>query len=257
MGLRILANRLERRLRFELGQSYTVGLVALPLDGSVSHAFLFASCEPGQAVTVRNEFTAVIDRFLADGPTPSELELDIDAFTRSFDRRDAIPELLDRTARDILAGRETHPPAARLARLREVTPAGCREACAAAFETAILAGPVNKSAGVPWRAYPLTSSHVVKGRRYRSATGRFPWSTDRTLFVGDEGVSIVDKERRPITIRYTDCVLAFEHPYELTIFGRDGWALTIRRSEWWGAVDAMTRIRAAIPPDVVLPVPSS
>ena len=138
-------HRLERRLRYELGRSYAVHMRYLPLDGSLAHATLFASCDRNEAAHVRDQFVAVVEDFLAHGPDQDELDRDIDQFTRSFDRRDAIPELLDRTALDILSGRETHSPASRLARLRDVTPEACREACAAAFESALLVGPVGSS----------------------------------------------------------------------------------------------------------------
>jgi zinc protease len=252
MGIRILINRLKQRLRFELGRSYVVSLRYLPLDGSMAHATLFASCDRGEAAAVRDQFVAVVDDFLSHGPIQDELDGDIDQFSRSFDRRDAVPALLDRTALDMLSGRETHSPAARLTRLRDVTPSACRDASAGAFATALLGAPVGTLPGRGWHAYPVSSERAVTGKRYRSASGRFPWSNANQLFVGEEGVSIVDTNGHVLTVLYRDCVLCIQNPQERVLFGRDGYTLAVRLADWWASRDAMARIDASIPPHLVM-----
>ena len=98
----------------------------------------------------------------------------------------------------------------------------------------------------------MTSRQVVTGKRYRSATGRFPWSKASQLFVGEQGVSMVDPTGYAITVLYRDCVLVYAYPNERVLFGRDGFSVTVRLADWWGSRDAMARIDAAIPPDLVI-----
>jgi zinc protease len=256
MGIRTMILRLEQRLRYELGHSYAVNLNYRGLDATTAHAALFASCSPPDVVSVRNAFAKVIAEFLDSGPTEEELDRDVDAFQRSLDARDAVSQRLDRTAMDLLFGRPLHDPATRLTRLREVTPEACREASSVAFDSAIMGGPFGNAPGPRWSPYPANSSRVVTGRRYRSSENLVPWRKADRLIVGDAGVSVVTRQGRATTVLFDECVLLLVSPGQRTLYGRDGFALTVRVRDWWNTGDVIRRIDAAVPPERWAPYPN-
>ena len=125
MAMRILTNRLEKRLRYDVGKSYEVSLAYLPLDAEVGHGSLFASALDGEIDEVRRHFLEVLDAYLESGPTDAELAEDIDGFERSADDPDAIVGELERRVFNDLLGHPQDTPAELLEEMRAVTARRC------------------------------------------------------------------------------------------------------------------------------------
>ena len=75
------------------------------------------------------------------------------------------------------------------------------------------------------------------------------------MIVGPEGVSWQNAEGRSLTVRFDDCVgvLAGSNGVRV-LWGRDGFSVRVVPADWRGGPDAVARIDAAIPANLVLPL---
>jgi hypothetical protein len=249
MGLRTLTNRLERRLRFDQGQSYEVSLAYIPLDGTEAHASVFASSLDSEAAAVRDHFLAVVNAFAAEGPSPDEMAFDIDAVARWHEDPDSLYEELDAAVQSELFGVDPDPFPKLLAELRETTREQAREALARGLARAFLIDGVGHapfSGG--WFGYPIRSASILHGRRLDTIQRRFPWQRrSEQLIVGSDGVSWLGDDGLGLTVRYADCVgLVVEGPLR-TLYGGDGFVVRVHADYWRGGQAVVREIDAAVP----------
>ena len=254
MALRILTERLERRLRYDIGKSYEVSLAYLPLDAEVGHGSLFASSLDGEIEEVRRNFLEVVDGYLASGPTREELAEDIDRYERARNDPDAVFGELDRRVFNDLLGHPRDTPAELLEEMQGVTPESARAAAEGALATSILAGPLSDGPGGRWQAYPSWSAAAVIGRRHDAAGRRFPWQKRfEQLIVGDEGVSWIGPEGQALTVRFADCVGVVADPGPVRVlYGGDGFTVRVAAADWQNGLDAVARIDRSMPDGLVV-----
>jgi hypothetical protein len=261
IGTRVLTKRLEQRLRYEMGRSYEVSLAYGPLDGTVGHASIFASCLDSDALDVRTALLEATDQFADRGPTADELADDRAAYARYRDDPDSGYGLLDRAVHQELLGIPRRSAEEELAEHQAVTPEDVREAFAKTLDEALLAGPLGAPpvglSGRQWSAYPIWSEQVVTGRTFDRTTKRFPWSrTTEELIVGPDGVSWLDGTGNVRTVRYDDCVgLLIDQDGARVVNGRDGFRVVVRASEWKRGDAAVAAVDRAIPEALVIRLP--
>jgi hypothetical protein len=259
IGGRILTQRLEKHLRYELGRSYEVSIAYQPLDAREGMSSIFASCLDEDAEKVRAAFLSIVDQFAAGGPTEDELRDDRHDYDRSMEDPDAGYGFLDRAVHNELIGRPLDTPAAMRAELDAVTPDSVRDAFRAALDTAILMGPIGEAPqGVSaraWHQYPAWSEAWVEGEHLDRADRRFPWSKrTEELIVGRDGVTWIDHgPRRGITVRYADLVgLTIESDGARVLHGGDGFRVRVHAGDWDHGVQAVAAIESAVPPELVV-----
>lgn len=258
MANRILTRRLEHHLRYELGRSYEVSLAYQPLDGVDGHASLFASCLDDDAAKVRAAFLATVDQFTHGGPTDEELADDCDGFARHMADPDAGLGTVERAASSELIGHRPDTPAELLAEMHSVRSADVRDAMASAMDRAILIGPVDDTptglSARQWRTYPAWSFSAVAGTRYEPASRKYPWQPrTQQLIVGPEGVSWLNRLAQPVSVLFKDVVgLVIDPEGARVVYGRDGFRVVVRASEWKNGARAVAAVDAAVPPDLVV-----
>jgi len=261
MGMRILTKRLEQRLRYEMGRSYEVSLAYAPLDANVGQASVFASCLDADAVEVRSAMLAVIDQFAHQGPTADEMADDRAQFSRFKDDPDGGYALLDRAVHGELLGVPRKSPEEDLADHASVTGEQIRTAFGRAMDGALLAGPIGEPptglSARSWAQYPIWSRAPVAGRTFDRTTKTFPWSKmTEELIVGPDGVTWLDDQRRPRTVRYSDCVgMLIDTDGARILNGRDGFRVIVRASEWKGGAAAVAAVDQAVPASLVVRLP--
>jgi hypothetical protein len=89
----------------------------------------------------------------------------------------------------------------------------------------------------------------VGGRRFGTTRKKYPWSKAPTLVVGDQGVSFVDLDQRPTTVRFEDCVGVLAETGRRMLFGRDGFAVRVDAAEWYYGTAAISQIDKHVPAD--------
>jgi len=258
IGLRIVVKRLEQRLRYEMGRSYEISNLYVPLDATHGHSSLFASCLEGDAADVAAAFLDVLDEFADGGPTDAEMEDDRDGYRRFLKDPDVGYAELDRAVHSELLGFPYQTAAELVAEHDGVTADAVRDAFRTALDDALMLGhgesrPKPRSART-WRDYPMWSATSVGGRRFEAAGRRFPWSKrTQQLVVGSEGVTWLNDQGRPATVRYEDCVgMLVATDGGRWLYGRDGFRVIVKASEWKRGGAAVAAVDAAIPSDLVI-----
>jgi hypothetical protein len=258
MGGRILTRRLEQRLRYDLGASYEVSIAYNALDAREGLQSYFASCLKGEATRVRDAFVEVVETFHRDGPTAEELASDIQGFRRSLEDPDVAMGDLDRAVSNELIGMAQDGRLVLLAAPEATMPEEIRGAMRHAIDGALLVGPVSERPGVgsslPWHDYPGRSVLALDGRRFDLASRRLPWQPrTEQLVVGLDGVTWLDAQERPVTVRYRDVVgLVVEADGTRWLFGRDGFRVIVNPAAWKHGAEAAAAVDRNVPAELTI-----
>jgi hypothetical protein len=177
--------------------------------------------------------------------------------TRSHADPDWATGYLDRAAHNELIGYTVRGPEDAERELEKMTAERCAATMTAALQTSLLMIPEGCAQPQGWQGYPTFSATTLRGRRYRAAAQRYPWSKKMPeLIVGEEGVSWVSPAGSTVTVSYADCAVAVVYPSgEIHLISDDGFAVWIRAGEWRNGDHAAVSVRNALPDDrtVVLP----
>lgn len=72
--------------------------------------------------------------------------------------------------------------------------------------------------------------------------------------MGQEGVSLVDSQGRPLTVRFEECAgLIWSRTGLRRLYGRDGFAIQVDPDEWQNGAAAVRMIDQRLPPDRFIP----
>lgn len=249
----ILDHRVEERIRYELGLSYSPSAEFIPLTDDLVHVVIVADAMTVNTDRVVEETLAVLDVLAADGPSDEELDDERRFAERSLRDPNEIPSQLFYSAAQQLLGAEFRQPA-ELARTRaELRREDVAEALRDALDTLLVIAPPETARPERLSAYPLESTDTVQGRTYRPRGFGFRPSRMPQLVVASEGVMLrADAERR-VTARFDDCVLSLHYPdNSRTLLTRDGFFVGVDPRFWRGGREAVRAIDDALPAELTV-----
>jgi predicted Zn-dependent peptidase len=206
---RMLRDRLQSRLRDELGISYQAHADYQRLESATAHLTLAASTTPDQATELVTPVLGICDSVCAHGTTAEEIETDAGRFERALNEPGAIIGLLDQRATAALIAQPWVNPRDLIQQLRTIHPETHGRLMNELMQTSLWLVPT-ASTLPPGRfhSFPEWSTYRLTGQTLR------PDARERTnihpegLVLAHEGLTYVHDEPRAqiITIRYADCV---------------------------------------------------
>lgn len=250
----IARERAEARLRVRDGLSYDVESDYHPLDAGSVHLRLSADCTDAHAIAVRDELQRGVDELAESGPTAAELERRVELNGRGLDDTDWPRRVLDWAAADHLYGLPLDQPEDDLDALRALTPAAVAEAIAAVLSSELVVVPESVAAA---RGRFAEHGHEprppVTGREFRprrSGLRRGKWR----FVLGDEGLSLVDPDGEPATVRFEDCAaLIDDEPGAFSFKARDGTNLYVTTYLLEGGDELRDALRERVPAELHVP----
>lgn len=249
----VTGQRLLQRLRHEEGRSYGVQSDYQPVTAHHAHALLAADCQPDHAAEVRDACVAELSRLALQGPA---LE-DLDAFRAQAHRAGNDPARhvahARRLAENELVGHETMLFEDFVAELDALTPTDLVAPLADALRQAVWVVPQHVGM-TDRRVHEVVtfSSSAVGGSSWSRTAPAHHEVPDR-LVVGAEGVSLVWPDQRCVTVRWGGAA-AVQHWTDggRTLWGADGFILTLRPFEWAGGPAAVQAIDHFTPPGLAV-----
>jgi hypothetical protein len=253
----IASERIAKRLRYDRGLTYDVGLDIDPITADTSHAALWAGCLPAHAPAVRDGILGGLDDLASAGATDEEMARTRQAFARTLEDPESAAQQAAQAATNELIGCPVFNAAELLRELDAVDGREIGRRTQAAMTSALLVLPPGCEAPEKgFEAYPLSSASVVDGRSFRAVDARFPWSKSARLIVGEDGVSLLGADEGVQTVQYPSCAAAIAHTDgALEIFGEDGFRILVQPAYWRGGGEAVRRLLEVIPADRIIHVP--
>lgn len=252
VGLNVLGHRVQDRLRFELGLSYEVEIVFIPLSAERVHVVLVTDASEHNVRRVSEEILRALEDLSADGPTAEELEHELeDARRYSSDASESPSQLYYAAAQSLLGaphvdGRDL------LAEQERATAADVARTIAEARRTLIAIVPDAQLDLPGLRRYPLAAATSLDGRTYRPRGLRLRRAGEPRLVVGGEGVMLEAGEVRS-TVPYRRCVAALRYPDGTrSLVSEDGFFVVVEPGLWKQGTRAVAEIDAATPDHLVV-----
>lgn len=247
-ALSTLAHRVEQRIRYDLGLSYSPSTEVIPLTDELAHVVVVVDAMAVNSDRVIEETLAVLDELAADGPNDEELDDERRLAERSLtDPTEVTRELYYATAQHLLGAEFRQPAelaAERTALRSEEVAAALRET----LDTLLVIAPDDAERPARLAEYPLSSSHAVAGREHRTRGFSLRPKRIPALVVGPEGVTLRSTPDRHVTARFDDCVAALRYPDgSRTLLTDDGFFLPVDPGLWRDGRDAVRAVDAAIP----------
>lgn len=250
-----LRSRLMKRLRFELGLSYTIAASTQPLTESLTQITLVADVADSDVAVWLDEALSVLDRLVTDGPDPEWLEL-----SKRHRRRDELdPEARVTWAASRadfeLLGRPFQTHAAHLEGREAVTEADIANYLGEARESLLVLSSESTPLPAGFHEYPIRSTQRVSGRRHRPRSLR-----DRVrrtlrkveLISGNDGITSVYTSGDYATALYESAAVCLHRDGQRTVVSHDGVFVNVTGADWAGGQDVIDRIDAAIPAERVV-----
>ena len=253
VGLSILGHRIQDRLRFELGLTYEVESVFVPLTAESVHVVIVCDATEQNARRVCEEILSTIDTLAADGPTPEELQEELLDTQRLAADRSQVTSQLFYAAAQHLMGESFKSAREHLETQERLTAAEVAAAIEVARRSAIVIVPEAPAELSGLNDYPTSSPVAVTGRRFTGAGVRLRrrgW--EPVLTVGEQGVTIAAEQWRT-TVAFDQCVALLRYPDDTrTLLGEDGYFAHVDPRAWRRGMDAAAAIDAAVPEELVI-----
>lgn len=245
LGVRVLAHRLQDRLRYELGLSYDVDVAYIPLTGEVAHVAFTADAVAENVPQLAREALDALRSLAADGPTPDELQHETTESRRHWEDPTELPASLYFAAERHLLGLPFQSNAELQREREEVTPDEVTSVVAAAADTLLAVCPPDVTELPGLHAYPVDAPRRVEGRRFRPSSWRGRRRVE--LVVGEDGVTIESTEGRRTTARFDDCAVMLREPDGArTLVSDDGFFVHVDPTIWSKGAEAVAAIDARV-----------
>lgn len=252
----LLAQRLERRLRRELGLVYSVDWQAAQVSGTSTYVTYKCAGLVERAEELAQETCAVLAD-AAIGFREEELATVVHQARLSLANRElAASATLQATAQtQLLGGVPGFTPADLPSALTRLPPAMLHEVAAAALKTLVLAVPL--STPVPATLAASLSEYsqaVLRGPSIRASAKHPEYARIRGLTLSSDGFSLVYNEGQAVTIRYDEIAAAL--PYadgSVTLLSSGGLALHLMSEQWYEFSRVQSLINENVPASLQLP----
>jgi hypothetical protein len=253
VGLAVAEHRAIRRLRHELGLSYSIDTVQTTLTRDLEHVLIGADCAEGAEGAAAKELVAVVRELAADGPTDAEVAAateELDRWTHEPERLSG--ELIERATEAVLGRAHREPLTS------AVSPDGVAGALRSAVDASgLLVLPEGADVPEGFVPYLPTLARPELGDDARTFRLR-RWSSQRVreLVIGGDGIEMTgDGGILAATLRFADCVAAL-HGGDggRMLVGHDGRVLLLEPDAWYDGGEAVDAVDAAIPADRHVPL---
>jgi zinc protease len=246
-ALAILEHRVQARVRFELGLSYSPEAIFMPLTNDVVHVVMVVDTMAVNSSRVVEETLAVFDTLAEEGPSEEELDDERRFAERSLADPHQIPGHLYYAASQHLLGAEFEQPAA----LEQVRARLTRDEIAGALrdalDTMLVIAPPETPQPIGPARYPLASTEILPGKVHLPKGLRVRRARVPRLILGSEGVVIRPDPERHVTARFDDCALALRYPDgSRTLLTSDGFFVQIEPTAWRHGREIVRAVDAAI-----------
>jgi hypothetical protein len=253
-GLNVLVHRIQDRLRYELGLTYGVEGVFVPLTGTRVHVVLVSDATDQHAQRVCTEMLHAFDVLAHEGPAPEELEDELADARRFAITRSEVPSGLFYAATQHLLG-QSSGVREHLAELEALTPADVAVAIGVARASILALVPESVGDVGGLRDYPISASHVITGKRYRPRGLKLRRAdTDPVLVLGEDGVAIEASGSRT-AVPYARCVAALRYADgSRTLISDDGFFLSVDPTRWKDGTGIVAALDAGVEPALSIPL---
>jgi hypothetical protein len=256
LGVSVLAWRAARRLRFELGLVYHVQAGSLRVAPDVVHRTVSAQCSQTDGPVVQRTMLELLDELAVDGPTESELAVQVEQNRRALQDPANVNGLLAGHAFEEIAGVPFESAATWLERLAATSADEVARELQAALETALFALPPGvecldpRFTPIPERAPAERMAGTEFKRRGRQLLPPYP-----RLVVGPEGVSLALGGDPILSARYESLAALLAWPNGTRGFWSEGGMYFEVHPEHWRRGDRVAdEIDRHAPPGLVVPM---
>jgi predicted Zn-dependent peptidase len=246
-ALSVLEHRVQERIRYELGLSYSPEALFLPLTKDTVHVVMVVDTMAANTNRVVEETLAVVETLAADGPTDEELDDERRfAARRLASPTDAPGHLFYAAAQHLLGGEFQQPGELERAR-SSLTAAEIAGALREAFDSLLVIAPPDTRRPERLADYPLSSTSTLTGTVFRPPGLRLRRSGTPELVLGTDGVLLRPDPERHVTARFGDCAAVLRYPDgSRTILTDDGFFVAVDPSAWRKGAEIVRAIDAAV-----------
>jgi zinc protease len=255
-ALRLAAERAVNRLRVEQGVSYSIGSDYLPLDADHGHLILSADCLDEHAARVVGGLLGVLEELGGGGATEDELALDLRRIRDAMAEPDWMRSELDRAASDELHGWPSMTSEELVAESEALTPAGVGAELADALATRLVVAPEGVPPPPGHGSVDDTGEPPVEGREFVPRRGLSGRRQAVRLIAGDEGITLIQPDEDPITVRFGSIAAAVrERPGQITLIARDASFIEFEFARLRDGDELERLVLDRLPPPGVVPGP--
>ena len=234
IGLTIASTRLQQKLRYEHGLTYSIAAGYERLTETVAHAILIADCLKEHGTRVRDELLACFKDLASTGPTTEEMQDVIDSAEQSWTAPQTHPNLLDSMATNHVVGAPIMSVDEQLEEMRAATPADVAAAIGECYSSHLLIVPEGVTGGDGQTEFPVKTQESLPGKTYRpKGYLNDPSLKHIKLTVGPTGISLTRAKNDVISIPFSECTALLRIPGGTRmIWGRDGSVVEINPEAW-------------------------
>ncbi|BBH68610.1 hypothetical protein ACTI_52950 [Actinoplanes sp. OR16] len=242
----VLQRAMFRALRQDSGISYTVRAEYATRGDGTGIVLATADALPEKSGAVLGGFVDVLASLRFAGPGPAEVAAVVAQECERLTEASRQGALLTAQVLDLLTGQPVLDLPETVTALRAVTPEQVRAIAAEAYADGLLMTPGRTAAWAGFTRTPSQSASAVTGAVYPAAG-----DPDLRLFVGQEGVSLVQGEDCFLTVRFDGCAALIAYPDGgRVLVGTDGISVPIEPTMLENAEAAVPYIDSRIHPDL-------
>jgi hypothetical protein len=249
-ALRIATQRLQDRLRRELGVAYAVNADLISLRDGRRHVALLADCAPEHVPTVRDEIERRLTDLADRGPSAVEVADDAAAIARSWSEPAAAAGLAHALADDVLGGESSSWRSVQR-QLTELSAPSIQRAAQAIASTALWALPRGVPGPATATAIALSSPTKLAGKVHdRIRTTAMGNPPKEALVAGNDGVTWHSAGGTYSSVRYDDVAVAmwWGNGGRL-LLGRDGFRVAVAPWDWSEGAEVVKDLDARVASD--------
>ncbi|HEV7678722.1 MAG TPA: hypothetical protein VGQ42_09165 [Candidatus Dormibacteraeota bacterium] len=255
---RHLQRHMSRRLRHDLGISYSVQVADLRVDSTTTHLVVVADALPEQATAVTAAMVEELDRIAEHGVDQGELDRDLEQCLRAAQVAEVVGAVVNDRGTTLLLGEAPVSFAEGVERLLTLTGADLAAIAAEVRDSAMWLVPTGATiAGERFHPYveftpPLPEKSigyfkpVTAGGGEKAAIG---------LAVGEQGVSMVLSNAKCVTVRWAECVgMQWWTTMQRVLYSQDGFRLAIDPAYWDRPDELLAMIDSRVPDHLRIPM---
>lgn len=253
-GMRVLEQRLHRRLRQTEGRSYQVGTAYERWNAEDCELLVYADAQAEDTDAVREALAEELHRIADSGATAAEIAEELRHRARGFDDGDAAArEAMWQADERLLTGSDPDRPGLEEEYAR-LTPAAVAWAMGLAAKTAIWVVP--EGHGVQDRRVlplPDPTARPAQGRRFKRVRGVLKAYAGDELRVGHDEVGVATGDGWLRAVRFSEvAALQVWDDGARTVWSNSGALLFLHPAGWRSGAEAMAAIDAGVDPRLVV-----
>ncbi|RYJ04847.1 MAG: insulinase family protein, partial [Actinomycetales bacterium] len=245
----LVSREMYQQLRLEAGYSYTAGCGYEPRDATTAVMSGYADALEEQAAAMMGRLVDLLAELRWGRFEDSAVEEIVQRRLASFDQPDFEVTRASSEAFDVLIGASALTAEQYRANLEAITPDVVRRLAAEVLDDVLVQVPAGTS--LDWAGYaeiPAFSEHRVTADWIAASK-----DNPSALHVASTGLSWVGPQGQEITVEYAQCAACLAWPDgRRTLFGRDGFTLSVEPTLVEHGTEVVAAIDAAVPAQLVV-----